>query len=70
MKPVTVSVVVPRPGVEFDAAAVVAHCREQIADFKVPQFIALRDSPLPRNPGGKVLKAQLRKETVWGAPLR
>jgi long-chain acyl-CoA synthetase len=64
------AVVVPAPGVEFDAAAVVAHCRELIADFKVPQYISLRDEPLPRNPAGKVLKAQLREETAWGAPLR
>jgi long-chain acyl-CoA synthetase len=64
------AVIVPAAGVEFDAAAVVAHVREQIADFKVPQYIALRDEPLPRNPGGKVLKGQLREETEWGAPLR
>jgi long-chain acyl-CoA synthetase len=64
------AVIVPAPGAEFDAAAVVAYCREQIADFKVPQYIALRTEPLPRNPGGKVLKGQLREETEWGAPLR
>jgi hypothetical protein len=25
--------------------------------------------PLPRNPGGKLLKAQLRKSVEWGTPL-
>jgi len=30
----------------------------------------VRSEPLPRNPGGKVLKAQLRDETDWGDPLR
>jgi len=49
---------------------VVSHCRANLADFKVPQFIALRDEPLPRNPAGKVLKVQLRDETEWGKPLR
>ena len=44
--------------------------REQLADFKVPQYVALRTEPLPRNPGGKVLKPVLRKETDWGRPLR
>ena len=34
----------------------IAHCRERLADFKVPQYVALRSEPLPRNPGGKVLK--------------
>ena len=64
------AVIVPAPGVEFDPQAVVAYARERIADFKVPQYIALRSEPLPRNPGGKVLKKQLREETEWGAPLR
>jgi len=56
--------------VRLDTAELVAHCRSRLADFKVPQFIALRDEQLPRNPGGKVLKAQLRDETDWGRPLR
>ena len=58
------------PGPEFELEAVIAHVRERIADFKVPQYVALREEPLPRNPGGKVLKAQLREETEWGDPLR
>ncbi len=64
------AVIVPAPGAEVDPQAVVAYARGQIADFKVPQYISLRSEPLPRNPGGKVLKAQLREETTWGDPLR
>jgi long-chain acyl-CoA synthetase len=63
------AVIVPA-GDEVDVPAVVDHVRERIADFKVPQFVAVRREPLPRNPGGKVLKKQLREETEWGAPLR
>jgi acyl-CoA synthetase (AMP-forming)/AMP-acid ligase II len=55
---------------EFDPKAVAAYVSERIADFKVPQYIAVRSEPLPRNPGGKVLKGQLREETKWGDPLR
>jgi acyl-CoA synthetase (AMP-forming)/AMP-acid ligase II len=55
---------------ELDVDAVIAHARERIADFKVPQYVATRDEPLPRNPGGKVLKKQLRDEIEWGDPLR
>jgi acyl-CoA synthetase (AMP-forming)/AMP-acid ligase II len=47
---------------------VLAYAREHLADFKVPQFIAVRADPLPRNPNGKVLKAGLR-EIDFGAPL-
>jgi len=57
-------------GPEFDRDAVIAHVRQRIADFKVPQYLALREEPLPRNPGGKVLKGQLREHTEWGDPLR
>ncbi len=62
------AVIVPAPG--FELEPVIAHVRERIADFKVPQYVALRDEPLPRNPGGKVVKSQLREETEWGEPLR
>ena len=57
-------------GPEFELDAVIAHVRDRIADFKVPQYVALRQEPLPRNPGGKVLKAQLREQAEWGKPLR
>jgi long-chain acyl-CoA synthetase len=63
------AVIVPA-GDDADVAAMVAHVQERIADFKVPQYVALRHDPLPRNPGGKVLKAQLREEIAWGEPLR
>jgi len=52
-----------------DVPQVLAHCREQLADFKIPQYIVVSGRPLPRNPGGKLLKAQLRKSVEWGAPL-
>ncbi|TFV62195.1 long-chain fatty acid--CoA ligase [Geodermatophilus sp. DF01-2] len=63
-------VVVPTPGADVDVAAVLEHARAHLADFKVPQYVAVRTEVLPRNPGGKVLKPVLRRETEWGAPLR
>jgi acyl-CoA synthetase (AMP-forming)/AMP-acid ligase II len=56
--------------VDLDVGAVIAHCRAHLADFKVPQYIDVREEPLPRNPGGKLLKAALRADTSWGKPLR
>ncbi|MDQ1425489.1 MAG: long-chain acyl-CoA synthetase, partial [Acidimicrobiaceae bacterium] len=64
------AVVVAQPGTEIDPAELRAWTKEHIADFKVPQFICVRAEPLPRNPGGKVLKPVLRKETEWGEQLR
>lgn len=55
---------------DVDVEAVLAHCREQLADFKVPQYVTVVGDALPRNAGGKLLKAQLRDEVRWGEPLR
>ncbi|MGY2066052.1 class I adenylate-forming enzyme family protein [Blastococcus sp. SYSU DS0619] len=63
------AVVVPLPGRALDPADLLAFAREQLADFKVPQFVSVRADPLPRNPGGKVLKPSLRQETDW-QPVR
>jgi long-chain acyl-CoA synthetase len=62
------AVIVPLAGASVDPRAVVYYAREHLADFKVPQFVALRADPLPRNPNGKVLKASLRK-TDFGAEV-
>jgi acyl-CoA synthetase (AMP-forming)/AMP-acid ligase II len=59
------AVVVPRPGTTVDAVELLAFAREHLADFKVPQYVAIRTEPLPRNPGGKVLKPPLRSATEW-----
>jgi acyl-CoA synthetase (AMP-forming)/AMP-acid ligase II len=64
------AVIVPTPGADVDVDGVIAYGRAHLADFKVPQYLAVRDDPLPRNPGGKVLKARLREETDWAKPLR
>jgi long-chain acyl-CoA synthetase len=64
------AVVVATPGTELDVEAFLAHARTRLADFKVPQFVAVRPGALPRNPGGKVLKPVLRTETDWTAVRR
>lgn len=63
------AVIVPMPGQSPSADDVVALCRQQLADFKVPQYVAVRRDPLPRNPGGKVLKPRVRDSVDWGDPL-
>ncbi|MDG4665360.1 3-((3aS,4S,7aS)-7a-methyl-1,5-dioxo-octahydro-1H-inden-4-yl)propanoate--CoA ligase FadD3 [Mycobacterium sp. 236(2023)] len=52
--------VVVRPGAELDEAAVIAFTKEHLANFKTPRSVAFLDV-LPRNPGGKVVKPQLRE---------
>ncbi|MDN4160194.1 class I adenylate-forming enzyme family protein [Nocardioides abyssi] len=51
--------VVATPGSGLTPDEVRAFCREHLAHYKVPSVVEIRDE-LPRNPGGKVVKALLR----------
>lgn len=64
------AVVVPRPGEKLDPRDLVSFAAKQLADFKLPQYVAVREEPLPRNAGGKILKPVLRKDIEWPSPLR
>ncbi|MEQ1438914.1 FadD3 family acyl-CoA ligase [Fontimonas sp. SYSU GA230001] len=54
------SYVVLRPGQTLDEKSLIAWCREQMANYKVPRFVEFVAS-LPTNPSGKVMKFKLRK---------
>jgi len=58
---VPVAFVARRPGADATPEALIAHCRTQLARFKVPKEITFVEA-LPRNPSGKVLKRELRAE--------
>ena len=57
--------VVLRPGAELDADELIAWCREQMANYKVPRRVEFVDA-LPLNASGKVLKIELRAQAVAG----
>src|SRR5262249_51799872 len=59
---VGVAFVVPRAPV--DAEALVAWCRERMANYKVPRRVEIVDA-LPMNASGKVLKYELRQRARW-----
>jgi acyl-CoA synthetase (AMP-forming)/AMP-acid ligase II len=52
--------VVPRPGAALEPVGVIAWCREQMANYKVPRRVEIV-AALPTNASGKVLKYQLRE---------
>lgn len=52
--------VVRRPGSQLDEEQVIAYARKYLANFKAPRSVVFVDV-LPRNPGGKVVKSQLRE---------
>jgi fatty-acyl-CoA synthase len=51
--------VVPKAGVVLTEEQVIAHCKAQMAHFKVPKKVVMVEA-LPKNPSGKVLKRELR----------
>lgn len=64
------AVIVPMPGADLDVPAVLGYLGEHIADFKIPQYVAVSATPLPRNPGGKLLKRRLREDVDWASAVR
>jgi len=52
---------VPLPGATIDPEKIRAFCRARLADYKVPVQVEIADR-IPRNPGGKILKKELRRE--------
>jgi len=51
--------VVLKPGAVEDIDAIRAHCRENLAAYKVPKLVEFR-SELPKSPVGKILRRELR----------
>jgi acyl-CoA synthetase (AMP-forming)/AMP-acid ligase II len=51
--------VIPAPGRALSTEDVIAHCKERLANYKVPRLVEFR-AELPRNPSGKILKRLLR----------
>jgi fatty-acyl-CoA synthase len=57
------AVIVLKPDCSLTPEAIIEHCRERLAKFKVPKSVAFIES-LPRNAAGKVLKRELRATFV------
>lgn len=57
------AVVVLKPGATARPHEIIARCRAEIADFKVPRTVDFVEA-LPRTPSGKVKKGELR-EPYW-----
>lgn len=53
--------IVGKPGADLSEQALLLHCRQRLADYKVPRHLVFR-TELPLTPAGKIQKAQLRAE--------
>ncbi|MBU2499570.1 MAG: AMP-binding protein [Proteobacteria bacterium] len=57
------AVIVPKPGEEIDRKALKEFCKERLSSFKVPkEYLIVKE--LPKNPAGKILKRELRKQVL------
>jgi fatty-acyl-CoA synthase len=56
-----VAVIVVKSGQSLAEDDVLAHCADHLAHFKVPKAVVFAKA-LPKNPSGKLLKRQLRRE--------
>jgi acyl-CoA synthetase (AMP-forming)/AMP-acid ligase II len=54
------AVIEPAAGAQVDIAAVLAHCRQSLAGYKVPEWVAIVEQ-LPRNQMGKVPTGDARQ---------
>jgi acyl-coenzyme A synthetase/AMP-(fatty) acid ligase len=52
--------VVPRDGAAPDAQAILRHCHQKLAKFKLPRAVHFVER-LPKNSFGKVIKAELKQ---------
>lgn len=54
-----VAFVIPKPGASVDAGELIAHCRERLSGYKVPDEIRIADA-LPLTPTGKLMRRDLK----------
>lgn len=47
---------------DVSVAEIVEHCERVLSDYKVPRYVVIRSSPLPRLVSGKLSKADIREE--------
>jgi long-chain acyl-CoA synthetase len=59
--------VVVKPGMNITAEALIGHCRERLANYKVPRHLEFSETDLPKNGSGKVVKRLLRERFWVGA---
>ena len=55
------AIVVPKAGQSLTEAQVLAHCQQHLAGFKTPKAVVFTEA-LPKNPSGKLLKRELRRQ--------
>jgi long-chain acyl-CoA synthetase len=58
-----------RDGQSATAEELIEHCRERVANYKVPKQVEIVDGELPKSGTGKILKRALR-DPYWQGQAR
>jgi long-chain acyl-CoA synthetase len=58
-----------KPGMALSADDLTSHCRQFLANYKIPRRVEFSDTELPKSGSGKILKRVLR-ERFWAHELR
>ena len=61
--------VVLKPGMQLTVEALIRHCRQSLANYKVPRHVEFSATDLPKSGSGKILKRLLR-ERYWDGAQR
>ena len=61
--------VVLKPGMQLTVDALIRHCRQSLANYKVPRHVEFSETDLPKSGSGKILKRLLR-ERYWSGAQR
>jgi len=61
--------VVLKPGIALSAIDLTTHCRQFLANYKIPRRVEFLNTELPKNGSGKILKRVLRKR-FWADQKR
>jgi long-chain acyl-CoA synthetase len=62
--------VVIKPGMNITSEQLIGHCRQSLANYKVPRHVEFSETDLPKSGSGKVLKRVLRERFWAGAERR
>jgi acyl-CoA synthetase (AMP-forming)/AMP-acid ligase II len=57
------AVVVSRPGGELDRRTVLAHCRKNLASYKIPKLVEFVDQ-IPKTSSGKIIRYKLQEQML------
>jgi long-chain acyl-CoA synthetase len=60
----TVKIIVVKKDAALAEEALLEHCRQHLTGYKVPKIVEFRSEPLPKSNLGKILRRQLREESL------